>query len=212
MIDNRADDVAHVPLIGGHMSIDFSNTASSRTPEGREERLRQFEDLLVWSKRVTAAPAAELAALRKAARAHPTSARRALVRAIEFREALYRILSATVAGRDVHNRDVDTLNAVLHDALTHRALTGRGAVTGWKWVNGSSDLTRVLWPIALAAADLLTGPAVGRVRECANTPCSWLFLDRSRNRSRRWCEMRDCGNRMKGRAFAARQRRAARRA
>ena len=206
MVDKRGNDVAHVPLIGGHVSLDFANTASSRTPGGKEERVHRFEDLLVWSERVVAVTPAEVAPLRAAARVDPTGANRVLARALRLREALYRIFSATVAGQECRGPDLDTLNAVLRDALAHRALATTGVVTCWKWVHGRSDLTRVLWPIALAAADLLTGPDVDRVRECGNAPCSWLFLDRSRNRSRRWCEMRDCGNRVKVRAFAARKR------
>lgn len=206
MTDRPGSDVAHVPLIGGHISLDFANTASSRTPGGKVERVHRFEDLLVWSKRVGTATPAEGAALRAAARMDPTGARRVVARALTFREALYRIFSATAAGQECRRPDLDTLNAVLHDALAHRALATTDVVTGWTWVHGGPDLPRLLWPIALAAADLLTGPDVGRVKECGNAPCSWLFLDRSRNRSRRWCEMRDCGNRMKARAFAARRR------
>jgi predicted RNA-binding Zn ribbon-like protein len=209
MTEERGDDVTHVPLIGGHISLDFANTAGSRTREGREERLHRYDDLLRWAKRLGTTPSAQIVALHTAERAHPTSAGRALVHALEFREALYRIFSATVANRAVQDSDLVILNAVLHDALAHRALARTGLITDWKWSNGSVDLARPLWAIALAAAELLTGPEVARVRECANTPCSWLFLDRSRNHSRRWCEMRDCGNRVKGRAFAARQRRTA---
>jgi len=209
MTEKPGNDVAHLPLIGGHISLDFANTASSRTPGGKVERVHRFEDLLVWSERAGTATPAEVAALRAAARVDPTGAHRVLARALKFREALYRIFSATAAGQECQRPDLDTLNAVLQDALAHRALATTGVVTGWTWVHERSDLTRLLWPIALAAADLLTGSEVDRVKECGNSPCSWLFLDRSRNRSRRWCEMRDCGNRVKVRAFAARRRRGA---
>lgn len=202
-------DVAHVALIGGHLSLDFANTAGSRTPEGKEERLHRFEDLLIWSERAGAVPSAEIPALRTAARGDPAGATRVLGRALKLREALYRIFSAQAAGQEYRPSDLDVLNAVLRDAVAHRALTSKGTATGWEWVDGRSELSRVLWPIALAAAELLTGGDIGRVKECGNVPCSWLFLDRSRNRSRRWCEMSDCGNRVKVRAFAARRRKKA---
>lgn len=57
----------------------------------------------------------------------------------------------------------------------------------------------MLWPVARSAAELLTSPDAQRVRECALRSCSWLFVDRSRNRRRRWCDMKTCGNRAKAR-------------
>ena len=62
--------------------------------------------------------------------------------------------------------------------------------------------------VARAAYDLLTGDHLARVKVCAG--CHWLFLDRSKNGSRRWCSMEDCGTSAKMRRYVAR--RAARRA
>jgi len=75
---------------------------------------------------------------------------------------------------------------------------------------GGDDLERPLWEIAHSAADLLTSGDQERVKECASTTCEWVFLDKSRNRSRRWCDMSDCGNRAKARRFQARKRAAVR--
>ncbi len=51
----------------------------------------------------------------------------------------------------------------------------------------------MLHAIARSAAELLISPELGRVRQCADTidGCGWLFLDTTRNRSRRWYDMRD---------------------
>jgi predicted RNA-binding Zn ribbon-like protein len=75
----------------------------------------------------------------------------------------------------------------------------------WVWAGMSDHLTSVLWPIARSAASLLTSPQLTRVRECAGHPCGWLFLDHSKNGSRRWCDMADCGNRAKARRYRARK-------
>lgn len=45
-----------------------------------------------------------------------------------------------------------------------------------------------------------------RLRRCQNPDCAWLFIDRSRNRSRQWCEMGVCGNRAKASRFRERTR------
>ena len=71
---------------------------------------------------------------------------------------------------------------------------------------GTLDLAQPLWPVVRSAADLLTGPSLERVKRCPGEGCGWLFLDTSRNGSRRWCDMASCGNRARVRAFAARQR------
>jgi predicted RNA-binding Zn ribbon-like protein len=59
------------------------------------------------------------------------------------------------------------------------------------------ELDRMLWPVARSAADTLTSGDLKRVRRCARQGCDWLFVDTSKNRSRRWCSMSMCGSRVK---------------
>ena len=68
----------------------------------------------------------------------------------------------------------------------------------WDWTPENA-LDRVLWPVVRDAAELLSGEDLDRVGRCADANCGWLFLDTSRNHSRRWCSMKDCGNRAKAR-------------
>jgi predicted RNA-binding Zn ribbon-like protein len=63
----------------------------------------------------------------------------------------------------------------------------------------------MLWPIASSAADLLTSERLKKVRLCEAKTCTWLFLDESRNHSRRWCDMKVCGNREKARRHYQRE-------
>jgi predicted RNA-binding Zn ribbon-like protein len=65
----------------------------------------------------------------------------------------------------------------------------------------SAELDRMLWPLATSALSLLLSEEVGRIKECAADDCHWLFLDSSRNQSRRWCDMKACGNRAKARHY-----------
>src|ERR671930_579256 len=73
----------------------------------------------------------------------------------------------------------------------------RRIANGFAWV--ADD---VLAPVVWSAAELLTSGPLERVRECpGDDTCGWLFLDTSRNGSRRWCDMRTCGNRAKARRY-----------
>jgi len=81
----------------------------------------------------------------------------------------------------------------------------------WSLSCGDEGAAPILAPVIRAAADLLTSPDAGRVRECGSDTCSWLFLDRSKNGTRRWCDMAVCGNRAKARRHYAREKKATRR-
>jgi predicted RNA-binding Zn ribbon-like protein len=83
--------------------------------------------------------------------------------------------------------------------LSHLRLGSRGGELFWTWAAADDALEAPLWPILRSAAEILTSEDRQQVRECAGTACTWLFLDRSRNRSRRWCSMESCGNREKAR-------------
>jgi predicted RNA-binding Zn ribbon-like protein len=76
----------------------------------------------------------------------------------------------------------------------------------WGWDKQSDALDRMLWPVARSAADLLTSDHLNRVHQCGGKDCTWLFVDTSRNHSRQWCDMGDCGNRAKARRFYQRTR------
>jgi predicted RNA-binding Zn ribbon-like protein len=76
----------------------------------------------------------------------------------------------------------------------------------WDWAGAEDALDQMLWPVVHDAAGLLTSEELDRVGQCDDDRCGWLFLDTSRNRSRRWCSMEDCGNRAKARRYYERKR------
>lgn len=193
--------VEAMDLIGGDISLDFVNTASRRTGEGLKEKLRTYDDLVTWAERVDLVGAERAGRLRRAAAADPAAATSVLERARTLREVIYRVFSADAPSPS----DLEVLAGAASEGASERRLERTPA--GYEWVWPESDaLARLLWPIALSAAELLTSEDRERVKECAADRCNWLFLDRSRNRSRRWCDMKDCGNRAKARRFQARQR------
>ena len=193
--------VEAMDLIGGDISLDFVNTASRRTGEGLKEKLRTYDDLVSWAERVDLVGAERAGRLRRAAAADPAAAASVLERARTLREVIYRVFSTDAPSPP----DLEALAGAASEAASERRLERTPA--GYEWVWPESDaLGRLLWPIALSAAELLTSEDRERVKECAADRCNWLFLDRSRNRSRRWCDMKDCGNRAKARRFQSRQR------
>jgi predicted RNA-binding Zn ribbon-like protein len=98
------------------------------------------------------------------------------------------------------------LNAVLVDAGAKRELVAEQGHFHWRWAGITENLESILWPIAYEAAQLLASGNLDYVRRCAAEDCGWLFLDKSKSHSRRWCDMKSCGNRDKARRFYERQR------
>ncbi|HEU5315697.1 MAG TPA: CGNR zinc finger domain-containing protein [Chloroflexota bacterium] len=171
---------------------------------GSHERFADYRALMSWFLRKRQIGLGEAKRLLRAARAQPEAAELVRRRAISLRETLYHLFSALSHGDAPDPRDVAALNDWLPEALSRRRLVyaersdGEAAFT-WEPAAPPDELGRVLWPVVWSAMELLTSGPLDRVRECDNDPCGWLFVDLSRNRSRRWCDMRDCGNRVKAR-------------
>lgn len=194
--------------VGGNLALDLTNTASDRSGGELREKLFVYGDLMVWAERTSVLAPDRIAALRAEAESRPADAALVLAHVLELREALYRLFSAIAAGREPAAGDLDVLNAYLAEAATaapRRVVRGE-AGWEWGWQEGAEPLATPLWPAVWAAGELLTAGDLTRVKECAGEGCNWLFVDLSRNRSRRWCAMKDCGNRAKARRHYARQR------
>lgn len=200
-------DSEKLKLIGGRPCLDFMNTVDAHAPEPTGDRLTSYLKLVTWGLHARLLTPESAARLAEAGRAAPQHGDRVLRRALRLREALYRLFLAAIEKKDARRGDLVTLNSSLSQALAHLALveTPDGLVLDWP--SDDLPLERVLWPVARSAADLLASPEdVARLRHCAGDDCDWLFLDQSRNRTRRWCDMRDCGNRAKVRRFYAQHR------
>ena len=193
-------------LTSGALCLDLANTLSDR-PRATQDRLGSYEDLLCWGGEAGILDDRQIRDLSEAARRHERQAGLAFERAIDLRETLYELFSPLAKGLEPECEAVDALNATLRTALPNLEIQclERGIV--WVWSGDPTDLDRVLWPVARSAADLLTSEEAVSVRECASGTCSWLFVDRSRNRRRKWCDMATCGNRAKARRQYERKKR-----
>ncbi len=194
-------------LTGGALCLDFVNTLEHRGEPGREqEHLHAYADLLDWCRQARVLPRPHLVRLRGRALRSQWRAKAVLRRAVILREALYRIFSAVAAGRNATEGDLKLLDAFAAATSAKQRLLLRYGRLRWEWRKPDADLHAPLWPVVRSAVELLTSARCAAVRECAAPDCAWLFLDHSRNRSRRWCDMSVCGNRAKARRFYRRTR------
>lgn len=190
----------------GRLCLDFTNTVRARPLSERVEYLNQYEDLLEWSRQATILTPGEASALGQEAHRRARQAAEALARAIALREAIHGLFSARAAGLPAPPADLRTLNQAIGLAMSHAGLTPSAGRFQWSWPEARLDLDRVSWWVARSAAELLTSSDLTFVRECAGYDCGWLFMDTTKNRSRRWCNMSTCGNRAKGRRHYERKR------
>jgi predicted RNA-binding Zn ribbon-like protein len=192
-------------LSGGCLALDFANTWEDR---GRSEtdKLNSYGDLVAFAGQSGILDRRQVAALAARALERPAAAARALRACRELREALYRIFSGQAAGAGADSQDLERLTATASRAAARLRLEPAGRGYAWRWHGLETSLEAPLAPIARSAAELLTGDDLDRVRQCDGERCTWLFLDSSRNRSRRWCSMESCGNRAKARRHYRRTR------
>jgi predicted RNA-binding Zn ribbon-like protein len=196
-------------FIGGALSVDFVNSVDSWFTHPVPERLGSFTDWLSWSAAARSLPENELRSIERRAAQDAAAARRALERARAARDALHEVFRARLQRRTPTRQDFETVNACISAAREQRKLVyGNGAFVH-AWAGEPGDPQRLLWPVMLDAEALLVdADALQRLHECPAARCGWLFLDTSRNRSRRWCSMRTCGNVAKAQRHYARIKRA----
>ncbi|MBS0580816.1 MAG: CGNR zinc finger domain-containing protein [Proteobacteria bacterium] len=196
---------------GGHPALDFVNTLDHRfDPERRTELLGDYAALLRFAREAGLLDPSRQRVL--ADEVAVEAGARALRSAIELREAMASVLYAQVGGRDPASADLDRLGRCFQEAERPenlrwvRAEGGAPARLEWQW--RPEQLRAPALPVGLlaqAASELMLSDALARVRHCEADTCRWLFLDTSKNHTRRWCNMKVCGNRAKARRFQQRR-------
>lgn len=207
--DTLALPEVRAPLLGGRLCLDFANTADYHASEHPIELVPSYPHVVSWALRAGGLGAGDASRLLALAAASPDRSAAAHARAIALREALYRTIAGHSRGGAASSADLALLNRELQRAFAALAVVPAvDGSYGWRWSAplGPDSLDAPLWPVAHDAAALLASAELARVRECAGHGCGWLFLDTSRNHSRRWCSMEACGNRAKARRHYQRER------
>jgi len=194
-------------MVGGELCLNFANTVDWHASGKPGEGLVGYQDLVAWSRQAGILSDGEARRLVRLASRRPLLAEAALRRAIALREAIYRIFRAVAVEASPPAGDLRLLNEALAEAMPHLKVVRKGDSFAWEWADVGESLDGMLWPILRSAADTLTSEKCTRLGQCADDRgCGWLFLDTSKNHSRRWCDMEDCGNRAKARRHYLRER------
>ncbi len=201
--------------VGGDPSIDFVNTVDWTARGLADERLDGYARLTHWAEGAGVVPPPLGAALRDLARARPDAAGEALAAAHAVRGVLQRVFAAAATGEPL-GAPLAALDPSLAATARHRCLepvadaaaegAAHGAAARWAWRDAGANLESPLWPVVWHAAELLASGEAARIRVCGAVDCGWMYVDRSRNGLRRWCQMEVCGTRAKSRRRADRLR------
>ena len=194
-------------LLGGRLCLDFANTADWHASDHPVESLTSYSELVQWSNHAGILTKKQGKRLLKEATHCSKYASSVLRRAIDLREAIYRIFTEITLGNMPQKSDLGIFNTELSKAMARSEIIVEADEFGWSWTGSEDELDQVLWPIIHDAARLLTSKERFRVGKCMDDKCGWLFLDTSKNGSRQWCDMKSCGNVVKVRRYRARKRR-----
>jgi len=191
-------------LVTGHPVLDFVNTLDWRfRASGSEELLNHYADLLRFTEQSGLLTSSEV---RKLATGDLVRKKRILSSTKKLRECLASILYAIAAGQAPQIEDVRTLSTFARTVRETQDLEWCVSRLQWKAVKHRTNaLDSPFRKLASAALDLLTSGELNKLCACSNPECRWLFLDGSKNKARRWCDMKLCGNRIKARRYRGRQ-------
>ncbi|MGW6281760.1 CGNR zinc finger domain-containing protein [Kribbella sp. NPDC055071] len=211
MADSSRDDFR---VVGGHPALDLVNTVKGRTDGHLDAHdfLRRPADLLAWSKRISLVDPAEAAAIEAVWEGAPDLAEKALRATYEIREAAYLLLSERAVGVVPESAQESTYERLMlrwAAAAARSMLVARNAGPGVAELRvGTAPALMIPDRLVFAAVELVRTVDLRQLRSCPvdEGGCGWLFLDRSRNGSRRWCSMEDCGTRAKIRKLTERRR------
>ncbi|WP_258589579.1 CGNR zinc finger domain-containing protein [Mesorhizobium sp. AR02] len=180
------------------LAIRFVNMAAWRLRSEVEERLSSPTELLAWLQSNGVLSKEQFGSLRLVWKQDVDLARLVHGSAIALREVIYNLLSARIDGKAPAEADVAIFNNILASHIHSASIAWRAGAYGWNVPSPHAADSSLLMPIALSAAELLTGIRANKVRQCQDDRgCGWLFVDESRSQNRRWCSMGDCGNRAK---------------
>ena len=191
------------PFVGGHLVLDFVNTASDHTnTPGDDDLAPGYVNLVGWSRQAEALTDEDATQLLRAASKQPREAAAVRKRALALREALHAIVLALTSDVEPAAHSLELFNHEYAVAIGHGGYVSAGSRLEWRWPSGPDvDLDRMLWPVCRSAADLLGGERLAKVRQCAAPGCQAMFLDGSKNGSRRFCSASGCGTAVRVQRF-----------
>jgi predicted RNA-binding Zn ribbon-like protein len=188
--------------IGGSLCLDFTNTVGNHRAAQPREKLASFKDLITWARTAKILDEPASTEMLRQATMVPAQAERLLHLAVDFREGLYRAFCDVSQGRQPSKCDLDVINGLLARTPITLQIGAEGERLVCFRTGCMLDEARLLGPVAWSAAELLgSSETLSKVRQCAGEECGWLFLDQTKNHTRRWCDMDDCGSKAKAKRY-----------
>lgn len=197
-------------LVGGWPCLDFANALGPRRPNPGlqpHDYTPDYRELVAWAGHAGLLTRGQQRRLTVAAEADPDDAAAVHQDAERLRAAIYQTFAALAHGQPTPATSLGVIEDAYLEALRNAHLRPVPAGLDWRWPD-RGPLEQVLWPIARSAVDLAVSGQLGRIKQCPGDDgqCGWLFVDTSKNATRRWCSMRTCGSRVKSQRQAARLR------
>jgi predicted RNA-binding Zn ribbon-like protein len=199
--------------VGGRLCLDFVNSVEARVEQGgkhttvftfRTDKLSGYADLAEWAKDARILEERDAKRMLRIASQKVRESKQVFERATSLRESLFRIFKHIMEGWEPRRTDIELLNQECAIARNRQELVYSSNRFAWSLKADEDEIDCMVWPIALSGAELLSSEELPLVRQCPGPDCGWFFLDSSKNRSRQWCDMKDCGNLAKVRRFRAR--------
>jgi predicted RNA-binding Zn ribbon-like protein len=181
--------------VAGDPALDLINTVDWTSRGLEEERISSYDRLTRWAEGAGVIGPAAGRRLRRLVAERPRTAAAAVEYARQARDTLHDLFGA-IARRESPGAALPRFNQLLAQAMERLEVAPD---FGWRWRGQESDPRSVIWPVVWSAAQLLRSSELGNVRVCDGDECGWMYVDRSRNGLRRWCQMRTCGTREKTR-------------
>ncbi|MGF6095061.1 CGNR zinc finger domain-containing protein [Pseudomonas sp. 18175] len=193
-----------IRLIGGARVLDFINTTNGRRPGTAlkviEERLTSFQFFFEWALHASLVSAEEFEAYKSMVFESPMSYQPDLDAIIAFRECLYSVFYNLSLHRPAADEALQQINQTFQHGVTWRVLRSVDGTPAWSWkaCTSAQELTAMLLGrLAIEATQWLVSGELNGLRSCSSTDCDWVFLDISKNKQRKWCQMSVCGSREK---------------
>jgi len=168
-------------LVAGNLALDLANTISWRGTPRVIDYLANADGLAAWATAIGLIDSADAPALQ------------AFDEVRALRAAIIAAGSAIAAGAVPDVSATATVARLAARSLAASSLEGVPASMAF------APEDQIVGPLAWAALDLFRGEELARLKQCPPDDCRWLFIDRTKNGSRRWCDMASCGNRAKAR-------------
>jgi len=200
-VTDKKRDAGSLKLLGGRLCLDFVNTLDWRGTDTPQEFLNTYDDLVSWSRHAGISSQQECRKLYEMAERSNAAAEMVLNQALKLRETIYRLFAAGIANQNPLKEDLALFNKNISRSMKDSQITRSNDGYSWDITGNRTRLDWILNPIIRSAADILVSNERKKVKACADSACGWLFIDVSRNQSRRWCDMKDCGNRAKATRF-----------